>query len=326
MVAKLRTVGSTTNRRDGPVGRVLARVRRPLDRRYLTAAGRLEDFQALGEDAAQRAAGRDGGPRVLVVSLRAWVVHNGYEAVFAHALRLRGATTALLTCGGGLPICEVGWGRRVAPRACDRCAHFTDRFAGAAQIEHYRLADELSWAPNPSASARGRSGRRTSASRRWGWWTTASPGSRAALSPRRTQTGDRRATSGSPSKAVAEAAGGASSIASRRTSCSAFNGLFAEQRVVGKVAGGRGIRVCSYEIGVRGGTLLYNQNGPAALFDTDELWRQTGDRPLTPEQDAMLQRLLDDCAAGVGAHETYFDSVEQSDDLRARLGVAPRSA
>ncbi len=103
----------------------------------------------------------------------------------------------------------------------------------------------------------------------------------------------------------------------------AVNGLFAEERIIGEVARRRGIRVCSYEIGVRRGTLLYNQNGPAALFDTGELWRQTGERPLTSEQDAMLQRLLDDRAAGMGAHETYFDRVEHNDDLRARLGVAP---
>jgi hypothetical protein len=320
MVAKLRTVGSTTNRRTGPVGRVVARVRRPLDRRYLTAAGRLDDFQALGKATAQRAAERTGGPRVLVVSLRAWVVHSGYEAVFAHALRLRGATTALLTCGGGLPICEVGWGRRVAPRACDRCAYFTDHFAGAAQIEHYRLADELSWAPDParapaSAPAQDLSLEALGLVDHSVAWIARSAD--PAADPDGAEiAGDFRVTE----TAVADAA---ERILDRFAPdvVLAVNGLFAEERIIGDVARRRGIRVCSYEIGVRGGTLLYNQNGPAALFDTDELWTQTRDRALVPKQDAMLERLLDDRAAGVGAHETYFDSIERSDDLRARLGV-----
>ena len=322
MVAKLRTVGSTTNRETGPVGRVLARVRRPLDRRYLTAAGRLDDFQALGEGAAQRAAGRAGGPRVLVVSLRAWVVHSGYEAVFAHALRLRGATTALLTCGGGLPVCEVGWGRRVAPRACDRCAYFTDRFAAAAQIEHYRLADELAWAPDParapaSAPVQDLSLEALGLVDHSVAWIARSADPSADPDGAEIA-GDFRVTE----TAVAEAT---ERILDRFAPdvVLAVNGLFAEERIIGEVARRRGIRVCSYEIGVRRGTLLYNQNGPAALFDTGELWRQTGERPLTSEQDAMLQRLLDDRAAGMGAHETYFDRVEHNDDLRARLGVAP---
>jgi hypothetical protein len=59
-------------------------------------------------------------------------------------------------------------------------------------------------------------------------------------------------------------------------------------------------------------------------FDTDEMWSSTRDRPLTGEQDATLQRLLEERAAGVGAHETYFDDVEEDHDaLRAQMGIAP---
>ena len=54
-------------------------------------------------------------PRVVVISLRMWTHHAAYESVIAHALRLRGAGVVLLTRGGGQPICEVGWGRRVWP-------------------------------------------------------------------------------------------------------------------------------------------------------------------------------------------------------------------
>ena len=67
----------------------------------------------LGESVARTPTTRSVGYKVLVVSLRMWTHHAAYESVVAHALRLRGADVAFLTCGGGLPICEVGSGRRV---------------------------------------------------------------------------------------------------------------------------------------------------------------------------------------------------------------------
>lgn len=321
MTAKLRTVGSTTNRRTGPAGRVVARVRRPLDRRFLTSASRLDDFRVLGEATAASAAPHPDSPRVLVVSLRAWVVHSGFEAIFAHALRLRGARTALLTCGGGLPICEVGWGRRIAPRACDRCGWFTDQFAAAAQIEHFRLADELAWTANPASAPAATPPTDVSLDalglidHSVAWFArsadpTADPDSAEIVA-------DFRVTEAAVERAAHRILG-----RFQPDVVLAVNGLFAQDRIIGEVSRRRGIRVCSYEFAPRRGTLRYDQNGPAAFFDGDELWHQTHDRAITPDQDAILQRLLDERAAGVGAHETYFNSVEQSEDLRARLGIA----
>ena len=92
-----------------------------------------------------RARETGSAPRVLVASLRGWSSHNAYEVVIAHALRLRGAEVGLLTCGGGMPACELGSARQAYPRPCDRCAWFTDRLAADAGLEHLALRDFLPW-------------------------------------------------------------------------------------------------------------------------------------------------------------------------------------
>ena len=122
LLGRLRRLGSALAREDRLVDRLVSPIRRPVDRAYYRHSAKLRELDELGESAErlQRAA---TGKRVLVLSLRMWADHMAYESVIAHALRLRGADVTMLTCGGGQPICEVGWGRRIAPRPCDRCAY-----------------------------------------------------------------------------------------------------------------------------------------------------------------------------------------------------------
>ncbi|MGI8512963.1 MAG: hypothetical protein ACR2NH_10105, partial [Solirubrobacteraceae bacterium] len=117
--AKLSPFGNSEAMDAGVLDRLVARVRLPLDRRHLRVNGLLDQIARLVRGgAAER--GKDGpAPRVLVLALRGWTGHNAVEAVLARALQMRGAEVALLTCGGGQPICEQGWGRRVSPRPCD---------------------------------------------------------------------------------------------------------------------------------------------------------------------------------------------------------------
>src|SRR5262245_60395973 len=144
---RLMRLGSALAREARPIDRVVSPLRRPLDRAWYRRSGRLGDLGVLGESTA-RTAGRPQGPRVLVVSLRMWTHHSAYESVIAQALRLRGAEVVFMTCGGGQPICEVGWGRRVSPRPCDRCAWFTDRVARHSRLEHVTLGHEFPWGDN----------------------------------------------------------------------------------------------------------------------------------------------------------------------------------
>ena len=146
---RLREIGGTGELRPGAVNRVLSRARRPLDRAFERSAIALDGMAALSAQVdgpiADSKVARGASPRILVASLRGWSTHNAYELVIAQALRLRGAEVALLTCGGGMPACELGWARHAHPRPCDRCAWLTNSVIEVAGLSHYRLGDLLPW-------------------------------------------------------------------------------------------------------------------------------------------------------------------------------------
>ena len=123
----LRKVGRLSNYGRGPLDALAARIRLPLDRRY--NEGRvIPDVRKLSEPVPDEGAG--SGPHVMIVTLRVWQNHALTEVMLGNALEgPRRDASSILTCGGGLPICEVGWARKAWPRPCDRCAHFTDEVA-----------------------------------------------------------------------------------------------------------------------------------------------------------------------------------------------------
>ena len=137
-------LGGPFPRRVSALDRVAGRVRRPLDRRALQALAPLDQVRRLG-GAVRAAAEPMTGPRVLVLALRGWPNHCALETTIAQALRLRGADVALLTCGGGQPACEMGWGREAYPRPCDRCAWYTDEAVAASGLRGFRLVDGFDW-------------------------------------------------------------------------------------------------------------------------------------------------------------------------------------
>jgi capsular polysaccharide biosynthesis protein len=313
--AKLSPLGNAQAQSTSPLGRIAARVRRPLDRAHLRRFGRLGDLAALAVP-VDGLAPPDGAPRVLILMLRGWPAHAACEATIAQALRLRGAEVALLTCGGGQPICEMGWGRRVFPRPCDRCGWYTDRVAAALGVPAFRLGDEFAWGRDssraPAEPLSGGSGA-TGISAPW-LLKTADPG----VAP---EGGEVVADFERSAAAVRQAAGHALDRF-RPDVVFMVNGLFTGERVVRDLARERGLRVPTYEIAPRGGALCFSQETAAPEHDTDQIWSEVADRPLRPEQDEALEQLLRDRARGVGAHESYFDSVAEDEPaIRAELGL-----
>src|SRR5438445_12871419 len=145
---RLRQLGSPLARESRRIDHLLSPIRRPLDRAWYVYAGKLRDLGMLGGSVGRNSRPVNG-KRVLVLALRMWAHHAACESVIAQALRLRGADVTMLTCGGGQPICEVGWGRVTAPRPCDRCAFFTDHMALGGTLPLLRLADEFPWGSSP---------------------------------------------------------------------------------------------------------------------------------------------------------------------------------
>lgn len=357
-VGRLRGVGGKGNLRPGTLDRMLARVRRPLDRAFERSALALDSMAALSAEvgssvawdgtgvaadrtgiaadrtgiAADRTdvvpsldAAHKGGPRILVASLRGWSAHNAYELVIAQALRLRGAEVALLTCGGGLPACELGWARHAHPRPCDRCAWLTDRMVEVAGLKHYRLHDRLPWgedprkAPSEPASSIG---------------TIADPRDASAVSVawllKATQL-DRVPGAREVSNDFAVAAEGVGSAVEAILEelepdiVFLLNGLFGAERTIRRLALNHGARAPTYEIAPRGGALVLSQDTAAPDYDVDRLWAAVRDRPLNVQQRSEVIALLEDRARGIGAHESYYDRTEDDpDELRRRLGLSGR--
>src|SRR3954447_735856 len=108
-LGRLRRLGGPTARENHPPDSLIAPLRRPLDRAWYVRFGRIRELERLGASVAGTPP-PSNGRRVLVLSLRVWVHHTAYESVIAQALRLRGADVGVMTCGGGQPICELGWG------------------------------------------------------------------------------------------------------------------------------------------------------------------------------------------------------------------------
>lgn len=315
-----RQLGEATRTDGGALDALAAPLRRPLDRRFYARQGRLDDLAALGASVSAAAPAADG-PRVLISSLRMWTQHNAHELVLAHALRLRGADVHLLTCGGGMPICEVGWGRRKGPRPCDRCAPHTDALATGAGYPHHRLADAFAWGGNPRRAPRDAATLTP---------TTDVEGAAMVSAAWLTKSSDSLSAPDGPaavadyavSAGAVERAAGAILDAVRPDVVVQLNGLFAAERTFAAVAEARGIAVVSHEMAPRAGTIIFGRHIPAPDMDTDALWADAREHALTAAQAAALDEMVVGRAEGNAAHERYFDvPTAEEQGIRAELGI-----
>jgi hypothetical protein len=321
-LGRLRLLGNGVAREDRLIDRLAAPIRRPLDRAWYVRNGRLRELEKLG-DSVGRARTIANGKRVLVLSLRMWTDHTAYESVIAQALRLRGAEVAMLTCGGGQPICEVGWGRRVAPRPCDRCGYFTDQVAVRGGFPLMRLADEFPWGSSPAQAPIELDGLPR---------LSAPDSARASVawfnkSDDNEESSDQAAieTDFDVSLGGVESAFGRILARFRPDVIFALNGLFAADRAVRAVAADRGVRVVTYEIAPRKGALVFGEKGAAPEMIMDGLAEDQCSRPLSPAEGEALDEMLLARVAGTAAHERYFDESQQHDGeaVRRSLGILP---
>jgi Capsule polysaccharide biosynthesis protein len=321
LLGRLRRLGSALARDDRLIDRVVSPIRRPIDRAWNAHAGRLRELAELGDNVNRTRPPTGDGKRVLVLSLRMWAHHAACESVIAHALRLRGADVTLVTCGGGLPICEVGWGRRTAPRPCDRCAHFTDRVARAGTFHQIRLAGAFPWGSSPrKAPSRLDAGLMLSPSdaafSSTAWFTKSG-------NPSRTPNGAAVERDFEVSVGAVETAFSEILDRFRPDVVFALNGLFAAERTVRAVAADRGVRVVTYEKAPRKDTLLFGEDDAAPAMVTDALAVDQRSRPLTESQSAALDALLAGRVSGASSHERYFDEPleHEGEAVRRSLGI-----
>lgn len=304
----------------------LALARRPLDRAYEGRATGLSALAGLSREVSRAAragpGGRPGKMKVLVGSLRGWSVHSAYELTIAQALRLRGAEVTLLTCGGGLPACELGWARRAHPRPCDRCAWLTNRVAGASELEHRRIGALLPWGSDPRGAparlvrvADGGAGRSEISHVSASWLLKAT---RPDLVAGAEDVLDDFAVAAEGLQAAAAA------LLEELEPDVVFmlNGLFAAERTIRELALSRGLRAPTYELAPRGGAVVLSQDAPAPDYRVDRLWSEVRERALSERQREETIALLRDRARGVGAHESYYERMlDDPSELRRRLAL-----
>ncbi len=324
---RLRELGGTGELRPSAINRVLARARRPLDRAFERRASALDAMAALSAQVGGSITGskvaRGTSPRILVASLRGWSTHNAYELVIAQALSLRGAEVALLTCGGGMPACELGWARNAHPRPCDRCAWLTNSVIEVAGLSHYQLGELLPWGKDARGAPVEPAGEGAADARQESLISVAWLLKASLL--------DRIPDAQELTEDFAVAADGVSgAIAAifeefEPDVVFLLNGLFAAERRIRRLAIDYGARAPTYEIAPRAGALVLSQDAPAPEYDVDQLWDTVKDSPLSAGQRSEVIALLDDRARGIGAHESYYDRVEDDpDELRRRLRLGSR--
>jgi Capsule polysaccharide biosynthesis protein len=318
IAGRLMRLGSAVAREPRRIDRLVSPLRRPIDRAVYRRMGKLAELAELGASVS-RTQLPPTTKRVLVLTLRMWTHHAAYESVIAQALRLRGAEVTLVTCGGGQPICEVGWGRRISPRPCDRCALFTDQVAEAAGLPHARFADEFPWGSSPrrapaTLADSDRPAAAAASAASVVWFTRnadplAAPNGSAVAN-------DFAVSSSAVRKAFAR-------ILDRYEPDVVFalNGLFAAERTVRDVAAERGVRVVTYERSPRKDSLLFGVTSAAPEMVTDGVARDQQARALTDRENAALDALLDSRMSGAGSHEMYFRSAQDHDSVTTRRAL-----
>ncbi|MEA2177144.1 MAG: hypothetical protein QOG77_441 [Solirubrobacteraceae bacterium] len=318
-----RATGPVTPLQQASRSRLSTWLRKPLAQVRIRRRARFDEIAQLAGDVdrAVQAAGPRQGPRVLVVQLKEGPVLAGISAVLAQALRLRGAEVGLLTCGGGQPVCEVGWARRTYPFPCDRCSFFTDSWARAQGIQTFRLRDGMPWGANAAkapvdlpagapdgidlAEATGTSVPRFFLAGNYHGlplsdevtrdFTVAAAGVHAAFEP--------IFDSFRPDVVVVH------------------NGLTTSEYVVKEVAEARGARAVTYCSGFPAGSLMFSADEPAIKHKSQRPWQQQRDQPLTAAQSRLIRLYMESRFAGRGTYgHLYRDP--RADGLREELDIA----
>lgn len=249
----------------------------------------------------RRAGQPKDGPRVAILTPRSWASHVQQEAVMAHALALRGAAVTILTCGGGLEICDRSNVHESPPMPCRTCSGYTDAAVDAHGLRRLPLFDETyrpsSWPELDQLSSselldveyKGLPlGDIIDIPSQWFLLSTSAEEPLVPMTRRRFLRSAR---------AIADA-------------CSArfdqlqpdhvvlLNGAFLFEAVALALARQRNVDIVSYERGFRHGTLFFTRGEPAIEYDIGSTADKALRRPLSRTEEERLDELLDQRRAG----------------------------
>lgn len=297
---------------------------------YLTKAVELA-LRSLAVAPEQRAARRlfareadppgGDGPRVMLLSPRSWADHVQYQGVLAHALRRRGAAVRVVTCGGGLAICDRANTYEAPPMPCRSCRRYTHASVDAHGLDRRALftADAPPDAPWPELDDVARAGlfaveadgvpygRLVETPVKWFLCAGDVEGDPLAGQVTRDFLRSARAVAGAMARELDEW---------RPDVVLLLNGLFLFEAVTWELCRQRGIDVVTYERAFLKETLVFSRGKPAGFYDFSEDWERAA-RPLVASEEEELDRYLAERRAG-RAFDQFWSLRE--DEVHRRAG------
>lgn len=236
------------------------------------------------------------GPRVLIFTPRSWAYHVQVEAVLATALRMRGADTGLLTCGGGLEICDRANSWEAPPMPCRTCRSYVERSIAAFGLDSeplLRAGPRGEWPELDEIGAGDLRGVVDEAGVPLGelvdiptkWFLLSASSGEDPLGPLTTRRFLRSA------RVVAEALR-STLVRTRPDKLVLLNGLFFFESIARHIAEEQGIDVVTYERGFRPETLVFRRGAPACRYDISPYWARFEHEALSSEQQDELDEYL----------------------------------
>jgi hypothetical protein len=244
--------------------------------------------------------------------------------MIANALELRGAAVHVITCGGGLEICDRVNTWEGPPVPCTTCARYVHASVDAHGLP--RVAIRSGWEPDVEGWSEidelsvGELGAVVDHGLPLGelvdipvkWFLMGSGATDDPLTPlttRRFLRSARRVTKG-----LVEALDQI-----QPDVVLLLNGLFFFESIAWELCRQRGIDVVTYERGFIKDTLLFRRGAPAGLGEVTHVWDRWADVALQPHEEETLDAYLDDRRVGRRTIDRYWDGASFA-------GVARRGA
>ena len=263
------------------------------------------------------------GERILIPTMRDWAVHVHIEAFLGHLLRVSGAEVRHMTCGGGLSICDRANTWEAPPMPCRSCTKYVNASLKAHGADFKPLAPnwgEAAWSELDNLSLR---------ELREVEYKGLPLGSLVEIPVKWFLLGETLSEDPLGTATYRKFLISARSIvdAAERmidefapTQVLLLNGLFLFESIVWELCKKRDIDVVSYERSFILDTFFFARNDGAGFCKVDDVWAEWQNIQLSEDENAELDKYLNDRQLGLRTSDDYWKDVSESNVKRIRSG------
>jgi len=267
----------------------------------------------------------EGGPRILIFTIRNWNTHVIYDALIGHALRRRGASVEFLSCGGPLPICEISPHTIAPPMPCHVCAPYITEVLSMLKLPFHQVHELTTAAERDEIRRRVMAldadvlencefedlvlGELVRPSVQW-FLLSGSP-----RFDREMEDVYRRFLISGATMARATAR---LLDRSKPDKIYLLNGIFAIERIAIELARRRDIPFVTHEGGFLPDSQVFSSNGFAPHHQLDSVWPSYAEKPLVQEEAFRLDTYLAQRERGQRDVSRYYPSIERDQDTLVR--------